>query len=217
MTAPAATRQSYQRLVRRNRTVNVLRLVVPLVGALVLGGLMTQIYLASLTGRFGIDRLSITPDSVAIDAPEYVGALADGSTYRVWAETARATAERSDLIDLTQARLVINRVDGVQLVLEAQSAQLDTTNQLTLVPGRTEVSDSTGTTGTLDDSIFDWHSQLLTTRGPVVVDYADGSKVRAKGLVYDAAKIMWTFEGSVVTLPETPGEDGSEAAGDQNQ
>jgi lipopolysaccharide export system protein LptC len=217
MIAPAATRQSYQRLVRRNRTVNVLRLVVPLVGALVLGGLMAQIYLASLTGRFGIDRLSITPDSVAIDAPEYVGALADGSTYRVWAETARATAERSDLIDLTQARLIINRVDGVQLVLEAENAQLDTTNQLTLVPGRTEVSDSTGTTGTLDDSIFDWHSQLLTPRGPVVVDYADGSKVRAKGLVYDAAKIMWTFEGSVVTLPETPGEDGSEAAGDQNQ
>ena len=92
MTAPAATRHSYQRLVRRNRTVNVLRLVVPLVGALVLGGLMAQIYLASLTGRFGIDRLSITPDSVAIDAPEYVGALADGSTYRVRAETARATA-----------------------------------------------------------------------------------------------------------------------------
>ena len=217
MTAPAATRQSYQRLVRRNRTVNLLRFIVPLVGALVLGGLMAQIYLASLGGRFGIDRLSITPDSVAIEAPEYVGALADGSTYRVWAETARATAERSDLIDLTQARLVINRVDGVQLVLEAQSAQLDTTNQLTLVPGRTEVSDSTGTTGTLDDSIFDWHSQLLTTRGPVAVDYADGSKVRAKGLVYDAAKIVWTFEGSVVTLPETPGEDMSEAAGDQNQ
>lgn len=213
----AATRPSYQRLVRRNRTVNVLRFVVPLVGALVLGGLMAQIYLASLGGRFGIDQMSITPDSVAIDAPEYVGALADGSAYRVWAETARATAERSDLIDLTRARLVINRIDGVQLVMEAESAQLDTTNQLTLVPGRTEVSDSTGTTGTLDDSIFDWHSQVLTTRGPVAVDYADGSSVRAQGLVYDAANIVWTFERSVVTLPETPGEDEPEVRGDQNQ
>ena len=216
MTAPAATRQSYQRLVRRNRTVDVLRFAVPLVGALVLGGLMAQIYLASLGGRFGIDQLSITPDSVAIEAPEYVGALADGSSYRVWAATARATAEQSDLIDLAEARLVINRIDGVQLVMEAESARLDTTNQLTLVPGRTEVSDSTGTTGTLDDSIFDWHSQVLTARGPVVVDYADGSTVRAGGLVYDAANIVWTFERSVVTLPATPGEDNPQDPGEQS-
>jgi lipopolysaccharide export system protein LptC len=217
MTASAAPRQSYQRLVRRNRTINVLRFVVPMVGALVLGGLMAQIYLASLTGRFGIDQLSITPDAVAIEAPEYVGVLADGSSYRVWAETARATAERSDLIDLTKARLVINRIDGVQLVMEAETAQLDTTNQLTLVPGRADVSDSTGTTGTLDDSIFDWQNQVLTTRGPVLIDYADGSGVRAEGLVYDAADIVWTFEGSVVTLPSTPGEDEAKAAGDQKQ
>ena len=217
MSAPAANRQSYQQLVRRNRTVTMLRLVVPMLGALVLGGLMAQIYLASMTGRFGIDQMSTIPDSVAIEAPEYVGALADGSSYRVWAETARATAERSDLIDLTQARLVINRIDGVQLTMEAQSAQLDTTSQLTLVPGRTEVSDSTGTTGTLDDSIFDWHSQILTTRGPVVVNYADGSRVRAQGLVYDAANIVWTFDRSVVTLPATPGEDSSQAPGDRPQ
>ncbi len=216
MTAPAATRQSYQRLVRRNRTVDLLRFVVPLAGALVLGGLMAQIYLASLGGRFGIDQLSITPDSVAIEAPEYVGALADGSSYKVWAETARATAEQSDLIDLTQARLVINRIDGVQLVMEAESARLDTTNQLTLVPGRAEVSDSTGTTGTLDDSIFDWHRQVLTAHGPVVVDYADGSTVRAQGLVYDAAHIVWTFERSVVSLPATPGEDNPQDLGGQN-
>lgn len=213
MTAPAATRQSYERLVRRNQAVNRLRFVIPLVGALVLGGLMAQIYMASLTGRFGIDQVSITPDSVAIEAPEYVGALADGSSYRVWAETARATAERSDLIDLAQARLVINRIDGVQLTMEAASAQLDTTNQLTLVPGRTDVSDTTGTTGTLDDSIFDWQSQMLTTRGRVVVNYADGSSVRAYGLIYDAANIVWTFDRSVVTLPATPGEE----TGDQSE
>lgn len=214
MTAPAVTRHTYERLVRRNRSIALLRFVVPLVGALVLGGLMAQIYLASLGGRFGIDQVSITPDAVAIEAPEYVGALADGSSYRVWAETARATADRSDLIDLTRARLVLNRIDGVQLVMEAESAQLDTTNQLTLVSGRTEVSDSTGTTGTLDDSIFDWQNQLLTTRGPVVIDYADGSGVRAQGLVYDAANIVWTFGRSVVTLPSTPGEDAPQA-GDQ--
>lgn len=217
MRAPAATGQIYRRLVRRNQAVNVLRFGVPLMGALVLGGLMAQIYMASLTGRFGIDQISITPDSVAIEAPEYVGSLADGSTYRVWAETARATAERGDLIDLMQARLVINRIDGVQLVMDAASAQLDTTKQLTIVPGRTELADSTGTTGTLDDSIFDWHSQMLTTRGPVLINYADGSTVRAEGMVYDAIEVVYTFDRSVVTLPETPGETADEDIGEQTR
>ncbi|MCP8883076.1 hypothetical protein NIM87_06165 [Devosia sp. XJ19-1] len=216
MPALAGPRQSYQRLARRNGVVNVLRFAVPLVGALVLGGLIGQIYLASMGGRFSIDQLTVTPDSISIEAPEYVGALDDGSSYRVWAETARATTERSDLIDLTNAKLVINRIDGVQLTMEARSAQLDTTNQLTMVPGLADVADSTGTTGTLRDSIFDWHSQLLTTRGPVAIDYADGTTVRAQGLIYDASTIVWTFQRSVVTLPSTPGEDSSATTESEN-
>lgn len=207
MPSPAGTQHIYRRLARRNQAIGALRFGVPMTGALVLGGLIGQIYLASQGGRFGIDQLTVTPEAISIQTPEYVGALTDGSTYRVWAETARATTERSDLIDLTQARLIINRVDGVQLTMEADTAQLDTTRQLTIVPGLADVADSTGTVGQLTDSIFDWHSQLLTARGPVEIDYADGSTIRAEGLVYDASRVVWTFNNSVVTLPATPGED----------
>lgn len=217
MPALAGPRQSYQQLARRNGRVAMLRLAVPLLGALVLGGLMAQIYLASLTGRFDIAHLTVTPDAVSIDAPVYVGTLSDGSSYRVWAERARAASTQSELIDLTDAHLVVNRIDGVQLTMEAAEAQLDTAKQLTLVPGLADVADSTGTTGTLRDSVFDWQAQLLTTRGPVAIDYADGSTVRAQGLVYDAAAVDWTFERSVVTLPSTPGEGAPGAIGDETQ
>ncbi|SMQ85819.1 hypothetical protein SAMN06295905_3111 [Devosia lucknowensis] len=217
MTATAGTGQRYRRLARRNRWVGVLRLAVPAMGLLVLAGLVGQIVIASVGSRFGIDRLTITPEAVAIEAPEYVGTLSDGSSYRVWAVSARAAAESSHLIDLTDATLVIDRIDGVQLTMEAREAQLDTAQQLTLVPGRADIADSTGTTGTLDDSIFDWHSQLLTTRGAVWIDNADGSTIRAKGLVYDAAAIVWTFNRSVVTLPSTPGEGATEDTGETSQ
>lgn len=217
MPALAGQRQSYQRLARRNGRVAVLRLAVPVLGAVVLGGLMAQIYLASLTGRFDIAQLTVTPDTVTIEAPVYVGTLADGSSYRVWAETAMAATAQSELIDLRQAQLVINRIDGVQLTMQAAQAQLDMASQITLVPGVAEVADSTGTSGTLRDSVFDWHAQVLTTRGPVAIDYADGSAVRAEGLVYDAAQILWTFDRSVVTLPSTPGADDPETIGDQTE
>lgn len=217
MPAPTGTVQSYQRLARRNRTVGLLRFVVPLTGALVLGGLIGQIYLASTGGRFGIDQVSITPDAVSIAAPEYVGTLADGSTYRVWAQSALATTEQSNLIDLSQAVLVIDRIDGVQLTMEAADAQLDTSRQLTLVPGLATFFDTDGTSGSLENAVFDWHSQLLTGQGPVAIDYADGSGVRAEGLVYDADKVIWTFDRSVVTVPETPGEAATGTSGDQSQ
>lgn len=197
----------HRRLEARNQLVAILRIGIPALGLIVLAGLAVQIYVASFTGRFGIGRISVSPEAVTVDAPEYAGILEDGSAYRVWAETALARAEHPDLIDLTGAHLVLNRPDGVQMQADAIEAQLDTINQLTLIPGLTDIADSTGTTGTLTDSVFDWEKQVLTANGPVVIDQADGTTVRAEGLVYDAAAIVWTFSRSVVTLPATPGEN----------
>lgn len=209
----------HRRLRRRNGTVRVLRLAVPMLGALVLAALVLQIVLSSLGGRFSIGQISVSPEAITVQAPEYVGVLQDGSAYRVSAITARASTSRTDLIDLADAQLVLDRVDGVQLVADAASGQLDTTNQLTIVPGLADISDSTGTTGTLRDSVFDWQAQVLSSDGAVAIDYADGTTVRAEGLVYDAASVIWTFKRSVVTLPSTPGEDAepSVSAGDTAQ
>ena len=212
----AASPQIHRRLARRNRVVAGLRLMVPALGALVLLALGAQIYLASFTGRFEIGQVTVTPEAINIDAPEYVGVLEDGSVYRVWANSARAATARTDLIDLFEAELVLSRIDGVQLEAQAARAQLDTTSQLTLVPGLADVADSTGTVGTLYDSVFDWNAQMLTSRGPVAIDYADGSTVRAEGLTYDATAIVWTFTRSRVTLPTTPGEDAPAADGDRS-
>ena len=204
----------YHRLVRRNRMVAILRIALPGMGLIVLAGLLAQIYLASFTGRFGVGRIEVSPDSILVDAPEYAGLLEDGSAYRVWAERAWAATERPHLIDLRSAHLVVDRPDGVQMQVDAADAQLDTIDQLTIVPGLADIADSTGTVGTLTNSVFDWQAQVLTTTGPVEIDYADGSTVRAAGLVYDAGAHVWTFSRSVVTLPATPGEDVRSGSGD---
>lgn len=198
----------HARLIRRNRLVAILRVGVPVLGALVLVLLATQIYLASFTARFGIGQVTVTPDSVAIEAPEYVGHLEDGAAYRVSARSAHAPADRTSLIDLNEAKVVLDRTDGVQFTADAAFAQLDTIAELTLVSGVADISDSDGMTGILRDSVFDWRSQMLTARGPVEIEQPDGTTVRAGGLVYDAGAVVWTFSRAVVTLPYTPGEDG---------
>lgn len=212
MAATTAVLPLHKRLARRNRRVRVLRLVVPFLGALVLLALLAQIIVSNSAARFAVGTVSVSPEAITVEAPQYLGALQDGSSYRVSADSAVILNSRSDIVDLATAKLVLDRADGVQLTAEAAQAQLDATNQKILIEGVADVADSRGTTGTLRSSVFDWQAQLLTSDGEIAIDYADGTTVRAQGLVYDAAAMIWTFERSVVTLPATPGQDDNAAA-----
>lgn len=197
---------TYRRLVRRNRIVSVLRLGVPALGALTLAVLAGQIYLSSLTNRFGVGQISVSRDGVSVDAPEYEGLLEDGAAYRVTATAARAAMNATDRIALTNAVLEVDRTTGVSMRAESDQALLDTTHQLVFIDGIAHFTDSTGTVGVLEQSIFDWAKSVLTAKGPVTINYSDGSDIQADGMVYDAKQQTWTFTRATVTLPSTPGE-----------
>lgn len=205
MQASAADRlATYQRLQRRNRLVAILRVGVPALGVVTLVSLLGQIYVSSLGSRFGIGHISVTRESVTIDTPEYAGLLDDGSAYRVWATGAAAAIDATDIIALTDAALRIDRPTGIVMEANAAAATLDTSRQLVLIEGMAEIADSTGTNGAFSQSVFDWARQTLTARGDVSIDYADGTTLKAKGMVYDAKALVWTFSNATVTLPDTP-------------
>jgi len=199
-------RATYKRLERRNRLIRVLRLAVPAAGTVILCALLIQIYLSSLGGRYGVGQVTVTPDAIVVEAPEYAGILEDGSSYRVWADAARANKDSTELIGLGNAAIVLNRADGVQMQATTPSADLDTITQAIHVPQNTEISDSLGTVGSLGPSVFDWQKKILTTEGPVDIAYADGTTIAAEGMVYDLGAKAWTFSRATVILPTTPGE-----------
>lgn len=197
----------YQRLAGRNRLVAVLRIGVPALGIVLLASLLLQIYVSSLGSRFGVGRIAVTRDSITVDAPEYAGLLEDGSAYRVWATSAAAAADATDLIALTNAAMTLHRATGVTMQVNAVAAQLDTARQLVLIDGEAQVQDTSGTSGVFKQSEFDWNAQILTANGPVHIDYADGTTLDADGMVYDSVAMVWTFSNANVTLPDTPDSD----------
>ncbi len=199
--------RTYQRLGMRNRVVGALRIGVPVLGVVVLVALVGQIYLSSLVGRFGVGHVTVTRERVTIDAPQYAGVLDDGAAYHISATSAQAALDAPDILDLNDVTLSVIRPTGVTLDLRADVAQLDTTNQLVIIAGDAHVVESTGTTSTFGNSVFDWQAQKLTSKGPVTVDYADGTHLVAKGLVYDPKTMVWTFSTATVTLPKMPGAD----------
>lgn len=209
--ADAAERLTvYRRLARRNRIVAILRIGVPALGAIILVSLIGQIYISSLSNRFGVGRISVTRDNVMVEAPEYSGVLEDGTTYHVWAASARASVDATDLIELTDAALTMHRVTGVTMNVTAPAAMLDTAREIVTITGIAYVEDSTGTSGTIYNSVFDYVSQTLKGEGAVHVDYADGTTLDGTGMTYNAKSMVWTFSRANVTLPSTPGRETSE-------
>ena len=204
--ADAAQRLAvYRRLEARNRIVAILRVGVPVLGAVALSALLLQIYASSQTSRFGISNVVVSPDSVTVETPEYSGLLDDGSAYRVSASSARADVEATDRIGLIDAALTMVKPDGVTILVETPAAVLDTSGQIVEIEGEARVSNSEGTSGVLLDTVFDYAAQRLVGNGPVTVDYADGTQIEAEGLTYDAVALVWTFTRATVTLPDTPG------------
>ncbi|MGV8831479.1 MAG: hypothetical protein ACOH2N_05840 [Devosia sp.] len=204
--ADAVQRQTiYQRLERRNRIVAILRIGIPALGVLVLALLLGQIYLSSLTGRFGVGRIAVTPDLVTIETPQYSGVLDNGTTYRVWAKSAQAAITAPDQIALSQAALTMRRRTGLVTQVDANHAVLDTGAETVTIAGVAVINESTGTAGTVRDSIFDYAAQTLIGQGPVHIDYADGTTLDGVGMTYDANNAVWTFSRVSVTLPSTPG------------
>jgi lipopolysaccharide export system protein LptC len=195
----------YRRLQGRNRVVGILRIGVPALGAIILASLIGQIYISSLSNRFGVGRISVTREAVSVEAPEYSGVLEDGTTYRVWAAAAQAAIETTDQIGLTDAALTLTRISGVTMEVNAPVALLDSTREIVTIAGIAYVEDSTGTSGTIHDSVFDYASQTLVGKGAVHIDYADGTTLDGVGMTYDAKGMVWTFSGANVTLPSTPG------------
>ncbi len=204
--ADAAQRLAiYRGLEARNRVVAILRIGVPALGAVALSALLLQIYMSSQTARFGISQIVVSPDSISVETPEYSGVLDDGTAYRVSASSARAAVEATDRIGLSDASLTMVKPDGVTIQVDTPAAVLDTTGQIVEIEGMAEVSNSLGTSGVLRNTVFDYVAQRLTGTGKVDIDYADGTKLLAEGLTYDAAAMVWTFTRATVTLPDTPG------------
>jgi hypothetical protein len=201
----------YRRLNRRNRLVAILRLAVPALGLLVLAVLVGQIYLSSVQGRFEVGQIEVNHDTITVMAPAYSGLLEDGTTYRVWSDSASAAIDTTDQIHLNEAVMQLNRPVGIVMDIMAPAALMNTTTEVVSIAGIAHVADSTGTRASLFNSQFDYVRQFLTSEGEVVVDYADGTKLLADGMSFDATKSVWTFSNVTVTLPAPPGATATES------
>lgn len=184
----------------------MLRFAVPAVGIVVFGGLMLQLFLVNLVDQFDFSGISIDRNNLVVDTPSYSSMGADGTAYQMQAASARAALDRTDVIELDDALLMVGRPDGTQITARAAAARLETGSQTVLVEGTTRIADSNGMQGTVVGLRADFAAEAVTGNGPVDVTFSSGARLEASSMSYDAKAAAWRFSRVTLTLPSLPGE-----------
>jgi len=197
----------YRALAQRNRIVGVLRFGLPVIGGVVLGGLLLQIYLGSLVPDFGFANISIDRDNLVVDTPSYSGIGTDGTRYRVEAASARAAFGNTDLIYMNGARFTMEQPGGSTFLADADTAQFRLSDQEVTVSGETRISGDSGISGKVVDARIDIDAQRLDSSGPADLLFANGTTIKASSMTYEGVSQVWSFRGVTLDIPSTPGED----------
>jgi len=203
--AATANSAGFDRLARRNRRVALLRWLVPAGGlglALLIGGLIA---LDALRNQFGIAHLTIDRDRMLVDTPELASMLPDGTVLTLSAGAASASLLSTDQIALASPRLAMTSPQTPTMSAEAETAELDTTNQSFAVPGATTFSSADGMAGSAENLAADFLGQEARS-GAIQLTMADGTSLTADSMDYDHTARLWTFRRVTVSMPYTPGD-----------
>src|SRR5690606_37980658 len=128
------------------------RVAVPALGLVVLAVLVGQIYLSSVQGRFEVGHIEVSQDTMTVMAPAYSCLLEDGTTYRVWSDSASAAIDTTDQIHLNEAVMQLHRPVGIVMDIMAPAALMNSTTEVVTIAGTANVADSTGTQASLVNS-----------------------------------------------------------------
>jgi lipopolysaccharide export system protein LptC len=195
----------YNGLMQRNRLVAILRVGLPMLGVLVLGGLLLQIAVASLLNQFGISNISIDRDNLVVETPAYSSMTADGTMYSVSSEDARASLGDTDLLHLSGAKLTLTKPNGSTMAAKAAEAQMRLSSQSVEVPGEMEIRDSRGTEGVIVGVHADLLGESMVSDGSAKIRYHNGTTLDAESMAYDGKARVWTFNRATLVVPSTPG------------
>jgi lipopolysaccharide export system protein LptC len=191
-------------VLRRNRFVGLLRILVPALGLAAFLLLAGQIYVTGLARQYGVAGIRIDRGSMVVEAPQYAGSGSDGSRYLATAREARTPLGGGDVIDMNDATLELLQPDGTTYFATARTAQLNTAAETIVAPGIVDVTGSDGLVGTLTDVDMNSATDILTSKGPVDLLLADGTTIVGADMVRDGKLQTFTFTRVTVVVPDLP-------------
>jgi lipopolysaccharide export system protein LptC len=190
--------KKFRAAARHSRHVRLLRKVIPMGIALVLG------WLAFSPFRVTVGSLQIIPSRIAISgtritmgSPRYAGFTSDGRPYEVTARAASQDITKPDIIDLNDIWAKVYLQDNGTVEMTAASGVYDNKQDRLTLKERIILSSSTGYAGRLRDAVIEVKKGTVVSESPVELTLLNGTLSANRLEIEDHGDVI-RFSGGVV-------------------
>jgi len=121
------------------------------------------------TGDIPFAELDALAREQQISAPQFSGVTTDGAIVELTAETAKPEQGSLDAIWITQPRLTMNAVDGMQMTIIAGAGELDNSAQEARLTGLARLETSTGYIMETGGLIAELKTGVIKSTGPLAI------------------------------------------------
>jgi lipopolysaccharide export system protein LptC len=186
---------------RHSRLVRVLRIAVPAVVALAMGGVIA----ISIFNPFralmkqlpvDIDNLVVSGSKITMESPHLSGFSPDQRPYELWAKTATQDLTDPDHVELKTLRAKIVQEDRSTVTLDARTGLFDTKTQLLDLRKDIFLQSSTGYEARLSQALLDIGKGTVTSEEPVDVKLLNGTLTADRLRITEKGELI-RFEGNV--------------------
>lgn len=202
--SPAERQRAFKRAWRNSRKVRALRVIFPLAGLLVLGGLAAFVNLG-LPGDIDLNaaKLSVTRNSIIMDNPHLTGFDGDRREYSLTADRAiqLLNAPGEVRLERIEAR-VSNAGEGTSKVV-AEAGDYNHQKRTARLLGGVSVDSAEGYRLRMTDAHLDFETGSIVSDGSVAITYADSQITGSRLSVSEHGNVI-VIDGSVRTTLMPP-------------
>lgn len=196
---------SYNRFIRHNRRIALLRWLVPVAGVAILALPVAQLTIETLADIIPIEGIRLDNDTLVIEGPTFEGRTATGTNYTMVSDRAETRVGNLDTVDLFGLRIDLADGDGYDALAEFTTATWTMSTEHLVSNEDVSITDSTGMSGILAGVDVDWPNQIVTSDGPVRIAFDTGARLVADTMIHDIDGARWSFTG--VSLDMIPQDD----------
>ncbi len=183
---------------RHSRRVRLLRLLLPLCAAAVLGLYFVSSKLSLSLGDMeaSVGDVKISRDSLRMINPKLEGATKDAGTYKLTADYADQDITNMQTLRLHAVSAQLTQPKDAWSKLTAPKGTFDTKKESLELYGGIQIATSSGMTAKLDRAAIDLKTHIIRSEVPVEVEAKEG-KLTARTLEIKAAEKRILFAGDV--------------------
>ncbi len=185
---------------RHSRRVRVLRVVLPIAGVLVLGGLGVKANLSfPAAADLSAAGLSVTHTSIIMDSPHLTGFTGNSREYSLTADRAIQPFASPDQVRLESLKATLSSTQRAATTISAESGDYDHVKNTLRLFGSIDIVSGDGYRIKMNDADVNFQARTMVSDNPVKILY-ENSEITGDRMSTSDGGSMIVVEGGVRTV-----------------